>query len=164
MTEEIKKTSTVKKVLITIVGIFVGLIVLGMIVGDDKAGSSATSKPADPAVPPLEVTAGEISKAYQANEARAQLAYEGKVLKVSGVVKDIDLSLGDAPVIRLKGAGDQYNMGVNANGKMTDVNISGISKDEAAAIDKGGAMIFQCATISEVMGSANLGDCKIVGK
>lgn len=73
------------------------------------AGPSA-SEAAGPAanVPPVEVSAADLSRAFQENEAKAMLAYEGKPLLVSGVVKDIDLSLGDAPVIRLKGAGDQY--------------------------------------------------------
>lgn len=117
--------------------------------------------PPAPAGPPVDVTAAEISKLYQENEAKAQIAYEGKVLKVTGVVKDIDLSIGDAPIIRLKGSGDAYGMGVNSDGKMTDVNLSGLTKEDAAAIDKGKKMTFVCQSIQEVMGGAQLADCKV---
>lgn len=109
----------------------------------------------------MEVSAADISKAYQENEAKAQIAYEGKSLLVSGVVKDIDLSIGDSPVIRLKGSGDPYGMGVNSEGKITDVNINGLTKQQAAEINKGAKMTFLCAGISEVMGSAQLDDCAV---
>ena len=109
----------------------------------------------------MELKAVDISKAYQENEAKAQIAFEGKPLLVTGTVKDIDLSIGDAPVIRLKGSGDNYGMGVNAAGKMTDVDVNGITKQQAAEMNKGATMTFLCGGISEVMGSAQLSDCQI---
>lgn len=122
-------------------------------------GAPSSEKGKTPAAPPMEVTAADISKAYQENEAKAQIAYEGKSLLVSGVVKDIDLSIGDTPIIKLKGAGDSYGMGVNADGKMTDVDVHGPTKIQASEFKKGAKMTFLCGSISEVMGSAQLTDC-----
>lgn len=124
-------------------------------------GDAPGDKAKTPDAPPVEVSAADISKAFQENEAKAQLAYEGKPLLVSGTVKDIDLSIGDSPVIKLKGSGDAYNMGVNKDGKMTDVDVHGLTKEQAAAIDKGAKMTFLCGGISEVMGSAQLDDCAV---
>lgn len=127
--------------------------------GCDAASGSADSKPAGP---PITVTAAEISKAFQENEAKAKLAYDGKVLDVTGVVKDIDLSIGDTPVIHLKGAGDKLNMGVNDAGKLTDVDIGGLSTEAAAKINKGEKLTFTCSGgVEEALGSASLNDCVV---
>ena len=159
-----KPMGMLKKIGLIAAGIIVLLIVIGMLNPAPQApGSSAVAGDVEgagvPAAAALEVTAAELSKAYQENEARAQIAYEGKSLKVSGVVKDIDLSLGDEPIIKLKGSGEQYGMGVNADGKLTDVNIHGLTKQDAATLDKGKPRTFQCASVSEVMGSPQLKDC-----
>jgi hypothetical protein len=143
-------------------GVVLLLVIIGLGSGDET-GSASTGIAAKSAsaVPPVETTAAKLSAAYQENEAKAQLAYEGKALKVTGVVKDIDLSLGDAPVIKLKGSGDQYDMGVNAKGKMTDVDVHGLTKEVAAELEKGKSRTFECTSVSEVMGSAQLQDCVV---
>lgn len=55
----------------------------------------------------------------------------------------------------------QYGMGVNADGKMTDVNIGGLSKEQAAQIDKGKPMKFRCTSLQEIMGGVHLDECVI---
>ena len=109
-----------------------------------------------------EASAADISKAFQQNEAKAKLTYDGKPLRVTGVVNDIDLTIGDSPVIKLRGWGEQYGMGVNEDGKLTDVMLSGITNEVAATIDKGKSMSFDCEGVSEVMGSAQISDCNLV--
>lgn len=122
---------------------------------------ASTGTPPKPSAPPVEVSAAEISKAFQANEAKAKITYEGKTLIVTGMVKDIDLSLGDAPVIRLRGSGEVYGAGINSEGKMTDVDIHGPTKEQAAEFVKGKPLTFSCTGIDEVMGSAQLNDCTV---
>lgn len=124
---------------------------------DSGSGSSAADKPA---TPPLAVTAKEVSAAFHENEAKAKLAYEGKTLLVSGVVKDIDLSLGDTPLIKLIGAGDKFGMGVTQDGKITDVTLSGLSKEQAAAVSKGEQLTFTCSDADEIMGGVQLDECQ----
>ena len=77
------------------------------------------------------------------------------------MVKDITLDFADDPVISLRGAGDQYDMGVNQDGKMTDVSVNGIGQEQAAEIQKGAEMTFLCADVSEVLGGPQLSDCRI---
>jgi tRNA_anti-like len=163
MTEEAAKPKVKRKWPWVVGGLLLLFVVIGMAGGDPKDGSGSTAT-VDPANPPVAVTAVELSRAYQENEAKAQIAYEDKQLSVSGVVKDINLSIGDSPVISLKGSGDSMGMGINQEGKMTDVSITGLSKEDAAAIDKGKAMTFLCGGVSEVMGGAYLADCSVVAK
>jgi hypothetical protein len=85
------------------------------------------------------------------------------MLKVSGTVKDIDLDFADNPVIRLKGSGDTAGMGINNAGKITDVSVNGLSKEDAAAVNKGQKLVVTCGDVNEVMGSAQLSDC-VLGK
>jgi len=153
-----------------IVGVVVLLGVIGAIVGDKPGGADAGVTPASSpeavavATAPnvLTVTAAELSTAFQENEAKAKLAYDGKTLRVSGVVKDITLDFADDPVIALAGAGEQYHAGISKDGKLTDVAINGLGKEVAAEITKGSSMTFDCASVDEMMGSPQLGGCKVV--
>lgn len=165
MTEEAKKGFSWGKGCLIVIGVivaaFVGLIVLGAIVGG-KGGSSDKSGSADSAAPTeaaMEVSAKELSAAFQQNEAKAKLAFDDKTLKVSGKVKDIDLDFADEPVIRLAGAGDVQGMGISQGGKMTDVSVHGLSKDFAAQINKGDSLTVVCKKVDEVLGGPQLNDC-----
>ena len=65
-------------------------------------------------------------------------------------------------MIKLAGTGDVQGMGINSSGKMTDVNIAGLSKEEAANIQKGNAMTFLCkGSVDEVLGGAHVADCSV---
>ncbi|WP_337846879.1 hypothetical protein [Sphingomonas sp.] len=135
-----------------------GLAVLGAC-GSPGADGGADAAKQD--APVVEVTARDLSAAFQENEAKAQLAYEGKRLQVSGRVKDVDLDMMDQPVVKLVGSGEVGGMGVTQDGKITDVSISGLSKEAAAAIDKGKDMTFLCSEISEVLGGPMVGGCAV---
>jgi tRNA_anti-like len=139
------------------------LVLIGMLSmcsGSNK-GKGPSSGGSNSNAPVVEVSAQDLSKAFQTNEAKAKLEYDGKQLKVTGTVKDIDLDFADNPVIRLKGSGDQYGMGVNSDGKMTDVAVNGLAKEAAAAINKGQKLSVVCGGVNEVMGGPQLSDCSI---
>ena len=140
----------------------VGVAVLMMLAGCDggSAGNGAGGS-SEQKGPALKVTASEISKAFQKNEAKAKLTYDGHTLEITGKVKDIDLNIGDSPVISLRGAGDSFGMGVNQDGKITDVSINGLTKEDAAKIDKGQTLTFICESADEAMGGPQLTDCKV---
>jgi tRNA_anti-like len=141
-------------------GILLLIGVVAAIFGGDKKSSSSGS-PANNNVPQLEVNAQQLSKAFQTNEAKAKLDYGDKTLKVSGVVKDIDLDFSDKPVIKLRGSGDVQGMGINSAGKMTDVSANGLSKEDAAAINKGQKLTVVCSGVDEVLGAPQLSDCTV---
>lgn len=137
------------------------------IVGGAMLLSACDAKPgpaggaAEASVAPVEVTAAELSKAFQENEAKAKLAYDGKTLRVSGTVKDISLDIMDNPQIKLKGSGDVQGMGISQGGKMTDVTVGGLSKEDAAKIEKGQKFSATCQKVDEVMGGPVLTDCAL---
>lgn len=153
-----------KKILIGFAVLF-GLVVMIGIFADPPAENSGSSvseaTDEEPAEAALIVTAAEISKTFQENEAKAQLAYGDKILEVTGLVKDITLDFSDNPVINLKGSGDQFDTGFTNDGKLTDVTINGLPNDVAANINKGETHTFICSSIAEALGSAGLSDCKL---
>jgi hypothetical protein len=163
MTEEKKKFGLGKGCLI-VAGVVVGLGVIGAIAGGGDKNSAASSNTANSepvAAQVASVSAKTLSAAFQENEAKAKLAYDGQSLKVDGKVKDIDLDFADNPVIRLAGSGDVQGMGVSQNGKMTDVAVNGLSKEQAAQINKGQDLTVICEKVDEVMGGPQLSDCQL---
>jgi len=146
-----------------IIGIFVLLGVIGAIVGGKKAATDAPAAATSdaPENTALKVTAAQLSAAFQANEAKAKLAFDGQTLQVTGVVKDIDLDFTNEPQIKLKGAGEVQGMGISQGGKITDVTVSGLSKEQAANIDKGQKLTVTCTKVDEVLGGPTLGDCSL---
>ncbi len=129
--------------------------------GSDGANSGGGKASEAQGAPALKVTAAEVSKAFQKNEAKAKLTYDGHTLEVTGKVKDIDLDIGDSPVIKLRGFGESMGMGLTQEGKLSDVDVHGLSKEDAAKIDKGQSLTFICGGVDEVMGSPQLSDCKV---
>ncbi len=141
-------------------GVLVLLIIVAALFsgGENKSTAKDASKEGAPVV---EVSASELSKSFQSNEAKAKLAYDDKLLKVTGSVKEIDLDITDNPVVRLRGSGDVQGMGINSNGKMTDVAINGLSKEVAADVNKGQKLVVTCTSIDEVLGAPQLSGCSI---
>lgn len=159
MTEEKKKSAVGKGCLIT-AGVIVALGVIGAIAGGGETQNAAT-KPSANVVQATAVSASQLSAAFQDNEAKAKMAFDGKTLKVSGKVKDIDLDFADNPVIRLAGSGEVQGMGISQGGKVTDVSVNGLSKEAAAQINKGQALEVVCTKVDEVMGGPQLSGCSL---
>lgn len=59
--------------------------------------------------PALETTAAEMVSAYESNELAAEKKYEGKVVKITGVVGDIKKDILDKPYVTL-GTGKQFEV------------------------------------------------------
>jgi hypothetical protein len=142
-----------------VVVVLIGITVIGLVAGDKHAGKAPGAEQS--AAAPQVVSARELSAAFQANEARAKLTYDGHPVEVTGTIKDIDLNIVDSPVIHLRGSGDVADMGVNEHGKMTDVDVAGLSKEQAAKLDKGSKLTVICQSVDEVMGSPQLADCVV---
>lgn len=150
-----------KKVLLWVLGIVIGLAVLGSIFGDKK-DASAPAQTADasgtatveakPAA--VNVTASELVKAYKDNEVAANEKYKGKMLLVSGSIDSIDAGMGDEPVIMLKSSGD-YGMN-NPHAELADSDVK-----KAGTLKKGQAIKLLCKGNSEIAGSPMLADCVI---
>ena len=103
-----------KKILIGVAVVFVGLIVLGMIIGDDtksaKVETTASNEPVQATAPavaqPKEevITVGveELCTSYEKNEVAADKKYKGKLIKITGKVDDIKKDILDDLYVTLK--------------------------------------------------------------
>jgi hypothetical protein len=134
------------------------VLLLGMCGGRDKSeGSSSTSssiaqakeQPAL-AVAPIEITARELERAYDANEVAADNAYKGRVLAVSGNVSSIDKGIFDEVIVRLA-AGSPYDS------VLATMNAS--EAGTAAALRKGAHVTVRCVGKGMTIGSPVLGGC-----
>jgi hypothetical protein len=101
----------------------------------------------------VDVTAAELYRAYDANEAAAQNRYGDTPLRVTGVVSDITLDLTDDPVIGLE-TGERYK---NVRATLTDA-----TKYMAASYSKGNNIVLRCQSVSEVIGIPMLRECEIM--
>lgn len=133
------------------------LIVIGAVFGGgDKATPAAgqTSAAEDaPKVEAIKVTAGEISKAYEENEAAADSQYKDKLLQVSGKVSGITKDITDNTVVALAGS----NQFIPVQGTL-------ISEEAAKALTlkKGDKVTLQCKGAGEVASFPMLQDCAVL--
>jgi tRNA_anti-like len=160
VTEEIAvapaKSSKLKTGCLWVAGVFLGLVVLGTIIGGDgkdskptegekKGTAESASLPA-----PMSVTAGELFKAFQDNEVAAKAEYGDKQLAISGTVSDITLDLFDKPVVSLR-----------TSNQFMSLQASGIDVDSAATLKKGAKVTLICGEVSEVAGTPMASDCSV---
>lgn len=98
-----KKTGTFKKILIGTLVIFVGLIALGMIVGDDKKTSSSVAGQASaPKENVIIVSVEDICNAYKSNEVAADKKFKGNLVQITGRVDDVKKDIADSLYVTLK--------------------------------------------------------------
>jgi hypothetical protein len=157
MSEEKSSGFSAKKGCLWIGGVVGGLVILGAVFGGgDKSVSPQNNSPvatnAEKAatVDEVVVTAKELAKAYEENEAAAQLKYGDKPLAVTGIIKGITLDLMDNPVVQLSGANDFLPV----QGNLAD-------KDAAAALKKGQKVTLHCESVTEVVSAPMLQDCRL---
>ena len=104
-----------------------------------------------PAGPPLTVTAKELAKAYEENEAGAQLKYGNHVLEVTGKIASIDLDFSNKPFLVLVGT----NPFMGPQMQLTEA-----SQAKAASLKKGAIVTSVCASVSELAGTPMLTGCE----
>lgn len=121
---------------------------------NEQEAARAAKLVAPDAMPGMKVTANELFRAYQANEAAAQAQYGDRILDVSGTVASIDLDLTDEPFVTLE-TDNQFMSAM--------VNLIDSEKPKAAALTKGQAIVVRCTGLREVAGTPALQDCAIIG-
>jgi tRNA_anti-like len=155
MSEEKTGGFSAKKGCLWAVAIIGGVAIFGAIVGGDpKDGGDktavATSETGDKSdvVEGIAVTARELAKAYDENEAAAQIKYGDKPITVTGTITGITLDFMDNPVVQLGG----INEFSPVQGNLTD-------KAVAASLKKGQKITLKCEGVSEVVSMPQLSDC-----
>lgn len=140
-------------------GIGCGVVVLILIIlaiigsnGSKPAADSGNSTAAAEAVAPVEVSAVELFRAYQANEARAKKEYGDRPLLVTGTVDGVDLDLLDDPKVKLR----TDNQFMSAQATLVDED-----KPKASDLSKGDKIKLLCDGVTEVISIPMLAGCKI---
>lgn len=135
---------------------FVGVVVFAGAIGamsqpsaEIRADPDSATETATAQAAAVEVAARQLYLDYQANEVAADVLYKGKPLLIAGEVAMIQTDLLDQPQVHLKA------------GPIEQVTISGLSKDEAAGLSKGDAVIVACMGNGMVLGSPVTRDCEL---
>jgi len=147
---EKKKPGVMKIGCLSVIAIIVVVVIIGMIAGPKPPSGQPASDSGKPADPPMKVTAEELFKAYDDNEAAAQQKYGSRPLLVSGSVSKIDLDIVDNPVVMLRTS----NEFMPAQAALADE-----SKAKAPSLSKGEAVDLLCDDVSEVIGTPMLKNC-----
>lgn len=110
------------------------------------------SQPVVPAGPPMVVTAKELAKAYEENEAAAKLKYGDRALEVTAKIASIDLDMFDKPFLVVQGTNDFMG---------PQMQLTPASQAKAAGLKKGQTVTAVCAKVGEVIGTPMLEGCEL---
>jgi hypothetical protein len=113
------------------------------------AANTQESAVAATAADAIRVSAGDLFRAYAANEIAADSQYKGKPIEITGTVDGISSDLMDEPVVQLSA------------GQFQSVNANGLEKNVAAGLAKGQSVTLSCTGAGEVIGSPLLDNCSV---
>ena len=128
-----------------ILGGVVVLAVLAAIFGDGEGSSVNLAE----ATPDFEVSCSSLIREVSANEARASAKYEGKVIKISGRVDNINDTFG----------GTQVNLTDGQEYSFTNCSLYDLDETVAINLNKGQSVSFTCNSFQEIGGGVNLRNC-----
>lgn len=161
MTEEVPKAKKpiYKRWWVWVLGIIVLFIIISAASGGSgestKNGeSSSTDKESQsqPAPAAIKVDAKKLSADYEANEVAADNQYKGKVVEISGTIKDIGKDILDSPYVSFENGNSIF--GVQCMFDKSDSNaLASLSKTQK---------IILAGKVSGKLGNVIVNDCKIV--
>lgn len=108
--------------------------------------------PASGPIEPITTTIDDLVKAYDENEAAAQLKLRGQWIDVTGKIERIDLDHNNIPVLWFEG--DII--------PSPHANFAPEFANEAIQLKKGGEARLLCRKIGEIMGSPSLDECQLL--
>lgn len=140
--------------------VFIGLIVIGYLVGKDKDTGSSTStqteqtsessQPTKPQKEIYQISASKLFSAYDENEVATDEDIKGKLVAVTGIVQSIDKDFTDSIIISLKTS----NQFMPARMEMKDSE-----KGTALKLKKGKQVVITCDRMSRVVGAPSGRSC-----
>jgi putative nucleic acid binding protein/zinc ribbon protein len=150
---------TVRRIVGGIFALIVLLIIIGALVGPKQESpnqQSAGGAPAAPAKPDFKVSAAELCRQYEANSIAADLKYKGKLLEVSGEIKDINKDIVNTIYVVLDSRNPE---------SITDAQLyfSDAYEKEAASLSKGEYFAAICRCDGKFM-NVMLKDCEMTGR
>jgi hypothetical protein len=158
---EPKKSWFARHKIITTVGVIVivliGLSALGGAIEEPTATNNNNDSQQESTVVQeevVEVTAVELSQAYDDNKVAADAKYEDKTLQISGVIDDIGKDILDAPYVTLKGRETSF-FGVQCMFSRNDEAL-------LANLSKGQQLTLQGKLSGELIGNVLVRGCTII--
>jgi hypothetical protein len=144
---------------LVIFGIFVVLAVIGSLLGDDSDSTSEyVFRPAEgrgtTREAPQPVVNGdlrEMIKECDANQVAFEDKWEGKTVRVQGVIKEIDAGISGGTLQLRKPGGSRWD----------SISARDIPRDVLGSLSKGDQVTLQCERVLEVMGDPTLYDCSL---
>jgi hypothetical protein len=121
----------------------------------DEAVASSDASAESTAPLPIAVSATELFRAYENNEASAQGYFGKRQLLVSGTVDKVTLDFMDDPIVGLR----TPNEFMSAQAALAES-----AKDEAGKFSPGDKVKLLCEDVSEVAGTPMLKDCRTAPK
>jgi hypothetical protein len=144
----------VRRVVGGVFALIVLLIIIGAIVGpNQQSGGGSSAGPAAPMKPDFTVSAPELCREYEANSIAADLKYKGKLLEVSGDIKDINKDILNSIFVVLDSRNPE---------SITDAQLyfSDAHEKEAASLSKGDYFGAVCRCDGKFM-NVILKDCEV---
>ena len=129
------------------------LLVLGWVFADkNDSNSKAHTGNAANQTPSLSMTAEKLFSAYDANEVRADSLYDGLIIRVSGVVRDIGIDVLGSPYVTLE-----------VDNTFSSVQCMFDKKDSGriGAISKGQSFSAICTCKGKTLGNVLMDDCRL---
>jgi hypothetical protein len=148
--------TTVEKMLGLSIVVILGIVALSQFSGTHSTPQAPEHAPATPwgtAATPLNVTAVKLVSAYQANEVSADDKYKGRLVKVSGIVKEVSKDAMDNVVVTV---GDEN--GYDPTGVMCRFTHPDAIKSQLAALQKGQSIDI-VGTVSGMLVGQVIVDC-----
>lgn len=150
---------------VVVLGIFGGILLLGIVsatlhgspsstsnTSTTRSGSTSSTTRSSRSGPAVTVGAAQLWTDYQNNEVAADEKYKGRLLLVTGTIASIDKDAFDNMVVRLQSP----NQFMNVHAKLEDSE-----KSEAARLSKGQKVTVKCEGGGMIIGSPMLRDCTI---
>jgi hypothetical protein len=123
---------TIRRIVGGVFGLIVILIIIGALVGPNQqsTGSAPGGSSGVPPKPDFNVSAPDLCREYEANSIAADLKYKGKLLEVSGTIKDINKDILNSIFVVLDSQNPE---------SITDAQLyfSDAHEKEAARLNKG---------------------------
>lgn len=136
-------------------GLVILIIIISSLGGSKSSSTPTTSAPAKvEEVQAISITATKLAQAYIDNEVNADVLYKGKILNVSGSIKDIGKDILDTPYVTLESNPSDYFTGVQCMFEKGD-------EAKLATLNKGTQTTLQ-GKVSSKLGNVLLRNCNII--
>lgn len=154
-----------KKVLKYILIGFIGLVVLGAIIGSsgssDKTETKSTGTDTTESTPQAQITQKvemtAFVKEFDENQLAAEEKYKGRLVEFNGYVKNISEDILGSPFLAINPNTDQYYYG-------TYIQCFFKEKSELTSLKNGQRVTAQGKVDSQTLGNIVLKECKVVNQ